>query len=180
MTGHTSPMGTVLFEHLKHHHEVVGISRNTGYDLNKLEDIQQVVEQSINYDHFVNLAHVENAQIQLLMLIHKKWSEINKTGKIITFGTLGTELSEDILKHVKADLNYIKQKTHLENVHRFLSTKTPFGTQPQSVLIRILNYGKKTDVRQEEPFCDTQDIKRTFDYVLNEPLYISSIDVRKI
>jgi hypothetical protein len=180
MTGHTSPMGNVLFKYLKHHHEVVGISRNTGYDLNKLEDIQRVVEQSVNYDHFINLAHVENAQIQLLMLVHKKWSETNKTGKIITFGTLGTELSENILKQVGADLNYIKQKIHLENVHRLLSVKTPFGTQPQSILIRILNYGEKAGVRQSEPFCDTQDIIRIFNTVLNEPLYISTIDVRKI
>jgi hypothetical protein len=110
----------------------------------------------------------------------EKWSETNKTGKIITFGTLGTELSENILKQVGADLNYIKQKIHLENVHRLLSIKTPFGTQPQSVLIRILNYGEKVGVRQSEPFCDTQDIIRIFNTVLNEPLYISTIDVRKI
>jgi len=180
MTGHTSPIGSVLFEYLKQKHTVIGISRNTGYDLNKLEDIQQVVEQSVNYEHFINLAHVSNAQIQLLMLVHKKWSETNKTGKIITFGTLGTELSEDVLKQVGVDLNYIKQKMHLENVHRFLSVKTPFGAQPQSVLIRILNYGEKNGVRQGEPSCDTKDITRIVDTVLNEPLYISSIDVRKI
>jgi len=180
MTGHTSPIGSVLFEYLKQKHTIVGISRSTGYDLNKLEDIQRVVEQSVNYEHFINLSHVGNAQIQLLMSIHKKWSETNKTGKIITFGTLGTELSEDVLKQVGVDLNYIKQKMHLENVHRFLSVKTPFGVQPQSVLIRILNYGEKNGVRQGEPSCDTQDITRIIDTVLNEPLYISSIDIRKI
>jgi hypothetical protein len=114
------------------------------------------------------------------MLVHKKWSETNKTGKIITFGTLAAELSENILKKMDIDLNYIKQKIHLENVHRFLSVKTPFGVQPQSVLIRISNYGEKIGVRQGEPFCDTQDIIRIFNTVLNEPLYISTIDVRKI
>ena len=39
MTGHTSPIGSVLFEHLSFTHQVTGISRQSGYDLNKFENM---------------------------------------------------------------------------------------------------------------------------------------------
>ena len=180
MTGHTSPIGSVLFEHLSFTHQVTGISRQSGYDLNKFEDIQKIINDSINYDHFINLAHVGDAQCQLLSLIYKKWSEVNHLGKIISFGTLGTELPEDILKKTGTDLDYFKKKIHLENIHKCLSIQKIFGIQPQSVLIRILNFGKKTGSRQGEPSCNKEEIIRTVDYVLNETLYISKIDLRKI
>ena len=33
MTGHTSPMGKELYAHLVKEHEVIGVSRESGYDL---------------------------------------------------------------------------------------------------------------------------------------------------
>lgn len=180
MTGHTSPIGSVLFQHLSSAHEVFGLSRQNGFDLNKLEDIEKIVNQSVHYDHFINLAHVGDAQCQLLSLIYQKWVNTNHLGKIISFGTLGTVLSEDILKKTGTDLSYFKKKEQLEHLHKHLTIKKIFGAQPQSVLIRILNFGKKTGERQDEPSCDKDDIIRTVDYLLNETLYISNIDLRKI
>ena len=77
-------------------------------------------------------------------------------------------------------MEYFKQKQTLEAVHRRLCIEKPFGPQPQSILIRIMNYGVKVGERSGEPSCDSKDIIRTVEYVLNEPCYISTIDLRKI
>ena len=41
MTGHTSPMGKELYAHLSKEHEVIGVSRESGYDLTKQEDVEK-------------------------------------------------------------------------------------------------------------------------------------------
>jgi hypothetical protein len=47
-------------------------------------------------------------------------------------------------------------------------------------MLRIANYGPKTGERSNEPTCSAEDITRTIDYILNQDLYISNIDLRKI
>ena len=178
MTGHTSPIGSALYEHFKH--QAHGCSRSNGYDLTQLQDIEKIAELSLQYDHFLNLAYVGTAQTQLLNLIHKSWTNNNKCGKIVSFGTLGTELSLKILQTFNTPMEYFKQKQTLEAVHRRLCIEKPFGPQPQSILIRIMNYGVKVGERSGEPSCDSKDIIRTVEYVLNESCYISTIDLRKI
>ena len=178
MTGHTSPIGSVLYEHFKH--QAHGCSRSNGYDLTQLQDIEKIAELSLQYDHFLNLAHVGTAQTQLLNLIHKLWTNNNKYGKIVSFGTLGTELPLKILQTFNTPMEYYKEKRTLEAMHRRLSAEKPFDLQPQSILIRIGNYGVKTGERTDSPSCDSKDIIRTVEYVLNEPCYISSIDLRRI
>jgi hypothetical protein len=70
-------------------------------------------------------------------------------------------------------MEYYKEKRILEAMHRRLSAEKPFGLQPQSILIRIGNYGVKTGERTGSPSCDSKDIIRTVEYVLKEPCYIS-------
>ena len=47
LTGHTSPMGKELYAHLSKEYEVIGVSRESGYDLTKQED----VEKAVSYTH---------------------------------------------------------------------------------------------------------------------------------
>jgi len=178
MTGHTSPIGTMLYEHFKY--DIHGCSRSNGYDLTQLQDIEKIVERSLQYDHFLNLAHVGTAQTQLLHLIHRHWTANNKFGKIVSFGTLGTELPLKVLQSLKTPMEYFTQKQSLEALHRRLCIEKPFGPQPQSILIRIMNYGVKMGERSSEPTCDSMDVIRTVEHVLGDPCYVSSIDLRKI
>lgn len=178
MTGHTSPIGSALYEHFKH--QAHGCSRSNDYDLTQMHDLEKITQLSLEYDHFLNLAHVGTAQTQLLNLIHKSWTNNKKYGKIVSFGTLGTELPLKILQTFNTPMEYYKEKRTLEVVHKRLSVEKPFGQQPQSILIRIGNYGVKTGERAGSPSCDSADIIRTVKYVLNESCYISSIDLRKI
>ena len=43
----------------------------------------------------------------------------------------------------------------------------------------MLNYGPKTGDRKSEPTCTAEDICRTTDYIINEPMYVSTLDVRR-
>lgn len=180
MTGHTSPIGSVLYKHLLKDHDVIGVSRQTGFDLTEFDTLKKVVELSVDADHFINLASINSIQSQLLLLIHDKWKKVNKSGNIISFGTLGTKLDEKILKEINGNMQYFKDKQHLEAIHNRLCIEDVFGEQPKSILIRILNYGEKSGARAGEPSCNADDIIRIFDFIVNEKMYVSSIDARRI
>jgi MoaA/NifB/PqqE/SkfB family radical SAM enzyme/NAD(P)-dependent dehydrogenase (short-subunit alcohol dehydrogenase family) len=72
-----------------------GCNRTTGLDITK--NIDQIVEESIHYDVFVNNAFDGPpdtewacfAQVNLLQAIYKRWKEINKKGWIFNIGSLG-------------------------------------------------------------------------------------------
>ena len=55
----------------------------------------------------------------------------------------------------------------------------PFGSQLQFSNVRVLNFGEKTGERTGEPTCSGKDIIRTIDYLIEEPMYVSQLDVRR-
>ena len=72
-----------------------GCNRTSGFDITK--NVNEIVEESIHYDVFVNNAFdgppdtewACYAQVNLLQAIYKRWKEINKTGWIFNIGSLG-------------------------------------------------------------------------------------------
>ena len=179
LTGHTSPMGKELYAHLSKEYEVIGVSRESGYDLTKQEDVEKVVDMALDADLFINLAHVESAQSQMLIMINNKWSKESRLGLVISFGSLATKLDNDILRAVNIDKQYLADKHKLDAVNNSLANQKPFGQQCQFTLVRVLNYGEKTGDRAGEPTCSVDDICRTFDYIINEPMYIGKLDIRR-
>jgi hypothetical protein len=179
LTGHTSPVGQVLFTHLAKTHEVIGVSRATGYDLSKHEDVSRAIGQSAMAQHFINLANVP-AQADILYGVHTMWSRLGKEGKIVSFGTLATEVPVELLKKIPVDMEMMAHKLLLEKMHNELAFKQPFGSQPQSILLRFANYGQKTDHRANEPFTSPEQIINIVDFILNTDTYISALDFREI
>ena len=94
LTGHTSPMGKELCDHLSKNYEVVGVSRDTGYDLINTKDIDRVVDMCLEADLFINLAHIGTAQSLFLKLIDSKWTNKNRLKQVISIGSLVTKLDE--------------------------------------------------------------------------------------
>lgn len=79
ITGHTSGIGEYLYEKFfLQGHEVVGISRQTGYDLSV--DIDRVVEIANGCDLFINNTSV--GQIELLEKLHDKVKKMVVMGSI--------------------------------------------------------------------------------------------------
>ena len=179
LTGHTSPMGKELYAHLSKEYEVIGVSRESGYDLTKQEDVEKVVDMALDADLFINLAHVESAQSQMLIMINNKWNKESRLGLVISFGSLATKLDNDILRAVNIDKQYLADKHKLDAVNNSLANQKPFGEQCQFTLVRVLNYGEKTGDRSGEPTCTADDIIRTVDYIINEPMYVGVLDIRR-
>lgn len=184
LTGHTSPMGKELYNHLSKKYEVIGVSRDTGYDLTKKEDIDRVVEMCLKADVFINLAHIGTAQSQFLNLIKLKWYKKDPLKQVISIGSLVTKLDKELLQRIISsenfsDLQYLKEKQELDATNTTLANEKPFGEQPQYTLLRVLNYGPKTGDRKSEPTCTAEDICRTIDYIINEPMYVGTLDVRR-
>jgi hypothetical protein len=178
ITGHTSPIGSVLYEHLSIDHKVKGISRSTGYDLNS--NIEKITKLSLDYECVINLANVGTTQTKLLYAINKLWRENKKNGKIISFGSLITEVNFKLIENIDADYNMIASKLLLEKCHKEISSMQPFGPQPYSVLIRFANYGKKQGFRSTEPYTKPEQIIQLIDEILYSNLYMSTIDFREI
>jgi len=178
LTGYTSPIGSILYNHLSNTHQVIGIGRED-YDLLSFTDIDKLIEQSKTVDHFINLANIPT-QAEILYKVHTAWSELGKDGKIISFGTLATEVPHSLLQRIPIDMQMLASKLSLEKMHRELAFNKPFGIQPQSVLLRFANYGLKTNHRANEPSTTDKQITTIIDFVINNSTYVSSLDFREI
>lgn len=178
ITGYTSPIGSVLTKELEKKHIIVKVSRTTGYDLHK--DLTRIVKISEEVDHFFNLANVGNSQIKLLDNVYTCWERLGKPGKIISFGTLATSVTYDLLKKIPIDIDMLSHKLLLEKLHNELSLRLPFGPQPQSVLVRFANYGRKDGKRSNEPYTNEEQMIRMINFLLDVDTYISTVDFREI
>lgn len=99
ITGHTSGLGKSLFEHFNSlGWEVIGVSRQTGYDLSK--DLSNVIELVNNSDLFINNANVDRAQLNLLNSVDKKVKQVI-LGSVA--GEFHQQLQSDYSRH-KFDL----------------------------------------------------------------------------
>ena len=179
ITGSTSPMGKAVYEHYSKDHECLGVNRSTGYDLTKTEDQDRLVSEALARDIFLNIAHVDAVQSTLLMKLKQRWSSEAPLKKVITIGSLATKVPKKLLDQVGIDKQYLRDKHHIDAVHSALANEMPFGKQLPFSLIRVLNYGEKTGERSGEPTCSAQDIVRTIDYLIDEPMYVSTLDVRR-
>lgn len=75
ITGHTKGLGNGLQQHfLEHSLEVVGFSRSNSYDISKIDVIDSIIEETLDYEVFINNAYYENHQ----SIIASKWFESHK------------------------------------------------------------------------------------------------------
>lgn len=173
LTGHTSSVGQTLSEHYKDH-ELIKVSRATGFDLTKEESLQQVVELAMDVDCFMNLANVGVSQSILLQRVHSMWTQSNHYGKIISFGTHAPSIPFESLLTVSVDPQMVANKMLLEKIHNELKLKKVFGPQPQTVLLRFANYGSNKPSTTEEQMIEIVD------FILKSKTYISALDFREI
>ena len=180
ITGHTSRVGTVLVEHLEKNHELIKVSRSTGYDLTVKEDRIRVIDESVSADCFFNLANVGTSQTDLLFEVYQRWQSLGKAGKIISAGTLATAIPYELLRQVSQDTSMVANKLALEKMHNELAFKVIFGKHVQSILIRFANFGERASDRSQEPYTTNEQLIEIIDFVLNSSSYISSIDFRTV
>lgn len=181
ITGHTYGLGKAIWDSLVNEHELVGISRSTGYDLSNHNTVLKVINMSIDFDHVLNVCKVDPAQTDILLGVHQFWDERKKGGKIISIGGLTESFSWNMIRMAPVhQTSYIGAKHNLAKAHFDLATIHPYRAQPQSVLIRPLNIGSKDQERSSEPYLLESEVVEVVRFALEKDYYLSTIDLRQI
>lgn len=144
LTGATSPIGSVVLEHLNKEHKVTIISRANKWDLTDPVKIKKLIELTEVNDVFINLAHVGYSQG---LLLGNSRSKVN-----ISFTSLITQFEWSLMQNFDKP-EYISQKLFLEYVHR---------ERKDSALISISSYGEG-----EIPSVTDEQICNAIDDVIN-------------
>ena len=135
ITGHTRGLGKYLFEHFGQHHEVLGLSRTTGYNI----DTQQteIIDIATNADLFINCAVSNDSQYKLVL------GTVNKVKNMIVVGTAMQQF-EDLMA-----MNYIMQKRKLYELCKVLSIDPSVTTDILHLSISFLPKHKDSLVQTD-------------------------------
>jgi len=87
LTGHTSGIGKALYDILSKDHEVVCFSRTNGYDISKTRIIDDIVQESLECDVFINNAYYSLAQVNILNRLWYFWKR-DKSKTIVNISSL--------------------------------------------------------------------------------------------
>lgn len=101
ITGHTSGLGKAIYDHYKHDHTVIGLSRSNGYDIRSNDAIVNVASTA---DIFFNNAYCGVEQANLIDDL------LDKT-MIVTSGSMGADYA-----HI--DNTYFRDKHAIEQQHK--------------------------------------------------------------
>lgn len=111
ITGHTQGIGLGLFNKLDN---AIGFSTSTGYDITEEKDRKRIIQKSAGCDVFINNAHSQFGQVDMLLDLFYAWRNQNKL--IINVGSIIAEDST-CLKGYEHLLQYQIQKKALKVLH---------------------------------------------------------------
>lgn len=78
ITGHSKGIGKAIHAQLEQHgYQCTGFSRSNGYDISVADDIDRIVQQSLESDVFVNNAYHDFAQCEILDKLFSLWKDDN-------------------------------------------------------------------------------------------------------
>lgn len=94
ITGHSRGIGRALYEHFDQQgHQLLGFSRSQGYDIALGDHRQRIVAESLDCDLFINNAHHDQGQLDLLTAIYLAW--LGKDRRIINISSRITDWPHD-------------------------------------------------------------------------------------
>jgi NAD(P)-dependent dehydrogenase (short-subunit alcohol dehydrogenase family) len=85
ITGHTSGIGKAIYNDFPPS-EVVGFSRENGYDITDVFHRDKIIKETQDCDVFINNAHKEYGQVYMLNELYQNW-QYSKGKLIINIGT---------------------------------------------------------------------------------------------
>lgn len=165
ITGHTRGIGLAIKNYFeKQGHEVMGFSRETGYDLQHPSIREKVISQSKDSDIFVNNAYGDLTEFQfsLLKRIHKSWEGTDKT--IINISTRFTNDKGLYSTRKKAMDDFCANNVyHLPNI---INIKPGLVDTDR---VKTIN----------SPKMSTEDVIHILDWILKQPFKIHSVTFGK-
>lgn len=109
ITGHTSGLGQRIYNHFQDSHQVIGISRTTGYDVDR--DLDRIIDIGRSCDLFFNNVHSGTTQATLI-------AELYQHTAIVTSGSIDADY------HLHS-VPYFKEKRAVELAHKKYKRQTP-------------------------------------------------------
>ncbi len=113
ITGHTKGFGKYLFDCLQKDHEIIGFSRSNSFDISIESSRANIIQHSADCDIFINNAHLNFHQTELLYQIFNQWRSKKKL--IINIGSN----ARDFINMNKV-YDYSVQKLALNNASKQL------------------------------------------------------------
>lgn len=126
ITGHSAGIGQALAKYFEDNgHEVIGLSRRTGYNIRSLPKVASIIEPC---DMLINNAQVGFAQTELAFEIWRRWRGQKKY--IINVGTQMTDMT---LPPKEEWDEYIIQKKALDLATQLMEQRSEW---PRMMLVR--------------------------------------------
>jgi NADP-dependent 3-hydroxy acid dehydrogenase YdfG len=155
ITGHTSGLGKTLYNILSKDHEVVGLSRQNGYDLSKNLDAFLVDD----FDVYINNAYYDYSQTTLLYKLFEK--NKYRDCAVINVGSVSADGNRDMVNE------YAVHKASLEKACLQLQL---IDTSCKVVHLKLGRMNTPmTDHRREYPRMETNYIANTVEWLMNQP-----------
>lgn len=116
ITGHTQGLGQAFYQMLESRgYHVRGFSRSNGYDIRDYSVVARIIDETQNYDLFVNSAKPDFVQAQILYRLARSQS----VKQVLSIGSVAVVYPPDWTDtHM---LEYLTQKVALDHAHRVLS-----------------------------------------------------------
>lgn len=116
ITGHTSGIGSALFDYFSKDNITIGVARSTGFDISIAEDRLKIVTLSNDADIFINNAYnnFDDSQLNMLTEITESWKHTNKL--IINISS----------RYTSDNHPYCTTKLKLDNFCKMFEYKSPY------------------------------------------------------
>ena len=126
ITGHTKGIGKALADaYQSRGHEIVGLSRTTGHDIHNTLSCADQIESC---DVFVNNAHADFAQTELLFEMAERWQDTHKhivnIGSVITQRHASNFAGFNKLSLYEIELYRVQKVALEEAISRIRNTRT--------------------------------------------------------
>lgn len=115
ITGHTRGIGKAIFDELsKRSYQVHGYSRSNGWNISLQEIRTQIVNETLDFDVFINNAYYPMAQFELLKLLVNQWQGTKKlivnVGSKSIYADVIPSFMQDYVKDKRAQLEFINTR----------------------------------------------------------------------
>jgi hypothetical protein len=115
ITGHTKGIGHALYQELSQKgYHIVGYSRSNGYDISCEIDRQRILNESKDFDIFINNAYSPGSQFTLLKELVTQWQGQHKMILNVSSKSVYAEVIPDFMKSYvedkKSQIDFISQR----------------------------------------------------------------------
>ena len=115
ITGHTQGIGKAIFDELaKRSHQVHGYSRSNNWDITSLEIRNKILEETSDFDVFINNAYCPGAQFELLKSLVARWQGSKKlivnVGSKSIYADVVPDFMQDYVKDKQQQIEFINSR----------------------------------------------------------------------